>query len=82
MSTTLISLVTSSIFCSLVTSTPFSRRQVEPTSVKQFITQVKSAVYVVDSLKVGNETTSCADPDLEGQLNIAGYDGGYAQRLL
>ena len=65
-----------------VASTPFHRRQNAPTSLEQYISQVRTALYVIDSLKAGNETTSCSDSDFADKLGTAGYDGEYAQRLL
>ena len=74
--------VFSMMICYFADSTMLDKRQTLPTAIDEYMTGVKTAIFVIDCLKSGNESTSCADFDIVSELNGGGYDGQYAQRLL
>lgn len=68
--------------CLFTASTPVHRRQTSAVTLAEYITQVKTAIYVIDSIKANNASSSCADSGLSTTLQSDGYDGQYAQQLL
>lgn len=48
----------------------------------QYRVQARTAILVIDSIRSGNASSSCADSELIDQLDATGYDGEYAQLLL
>ena len=61
-------------------ATPLLRRQ--STATQQYITDVRTALYVVNNIATDNALSSCTDADLPNRLNGQGYNGDYAQQLL
>ena len=61
---------------------PVDTRLNDSPDIAEYIGQVKSALYVINSIKADNASTSCSDSDLPATLYAEGYDGDYAQQLL
>ncbi len=67
---------------SYTNASPLQARQAPDANLTEYITQVKTALYVVNSLEANNQSTACSDAQLASTLDASGYDGEYAQQLL
>lgn len=65
-----------------ITAKPIERRQTPAPLIDEYITQVRTALYVISSLQTFNYSDSCNDLDLPARLDSYGYDGEYAEQLL
>ncbi|KAK5173729.1 uncharacterized protein LTR77_002410 [Saxophila tyrrhenica] len=58
------------------------RRQDASSDVGPYISQIRTALYVIASTKADNTSASCADSSLPAMLDSEGYYGTYAHQLL
>ncbi|KAK3723535.1 hypothetical protein LTR37_001787 [Vermiconidia calcicola] len=66
----------------LATCTPLHRRQDSVEDIPEYSKQVRTAIYVIDNIRAGNASDSCAAVHLAEQLDLGGYDGKYGHGLL
>lgn len=58
------------------------QHQGPPELLAQYTIQIRTAIYVIDSIQANNASSSCADSNLINDLDSTGYDGEYAEQLL
>lgn len=58
------------------------RRQRESSENGRYISQIRTALQVIERIRAGEAAQSCSDPGFWAALEEEGYDGQYAQTLL
>ncbi|KAK3713018.1 hypothetical protein LTR37_008703 [Vermiconidia calcicola] len=70
------------LISTLAICTSLHHRQDFLEDIPEYAKQVRTAIYVIENLRAGNASDSCADAGLVEQLDLGGYDGAYCHGLL